>query len=258
MRTTNFSIALCEGSVDRNVSDSWQEGQTSYFQFLSGKNKVFHVCCESDGVWWWYQLCQQAGKTEGGGERAVPTKSWNVRPERNSCCTPCPDRLTACDSRENNRINNHSHTLRETHRETAPLSTTCCGLWTQLELSAFLSSPSTTKRGNFQQPWFWAVSSAANGKPQEEWGGRERAGGVCGAEQTQLNDSDYVYMHKLLFSAHILKRYNIPNKLFTWLMKMKIPPIFQFTSSCASSDLRALTCLSHQNMEKWNGFSAPK
>ena len=129
----------------------------------------------TEGVRWWYQFCQQAGITWGGGarERAVPTKSWNVRPEWNSCCTLCPDCRAACDSRENNRINNHSHSLSlsQTHWETErPLSTTCCGLWIHSELSTFLSQPSTWKTWKFPPAWFWAAMLTANGRPREAGG----------------------------------------------------------------------------------------
>jgi len=119
-------------------------------------------------------------------ERAVPTKSWNVRPEWNSCCTPCPDGPTACD-RENNRINNHSltHTLPPSpplplslsERKTAPLSTTCCGLWTVGTFRISLQ-PLDHKTWTFPIAWFWAVSWAANGKHEEDWG-RARRRCVC-------------------------------------------------------------------------------
>lgn len=156
--------------------------------------KVFHVCLS--WIWWGVVMLSAlpAGRQNGGTrEWAVPTKSWNVRPEWNSCCTLCPDCLTACDSRENNRINNHSHTaslsLSDTlkDRETAALSATCHGLWIQLELSVFLSSPPPQKRGNFQQPDFeqWVQQPMGSLRRTEEG---ERAGGACGAKQRYNNE----------------------------------------------------------------------
>lgn len=53
MRTTCFSVALCKGTVYRNVSDSRQEGRTSDTRLLRRKNKKAFscVCSESDRVW---------------------------------------------------------------------------------------------------------------------------------------------------------------------------------------------------------------
>lgn len=171
MRTTCFSVALCKGTVYRNVSDSRQEGRTSDTRLLRRKNKKAFscVCSESDRVWWWYQLCQQAGKTgRGARERAVPTKSWNVRPEWNSCSTLCPDCLTACDSRENNRINNHSLRHTETERDCPSLQYL---LWTNTAgtFRIFLQ-PFATKRGNFQQPDFeqWVQQPMGSLRKTEE------------------------------------------------------------------------------------------
>lgn len=134
-------------------------------------------CSESDGVWWWYRLCQQAGKNRGenDGERVVPTKSRNVRPEWNSCCTLCPDCLTTCDSGESNRINDHSHTAPPSEKnwkiERLPLAPLPAADSEYSWNFPYFSPALYHKMWKFPTAWFWAVGRASNGKPEEKWGG---------------------------------------------------------------------------------------
>lgn len=137
-------------------------------------------------VWWGVVMVSAlpaGGQNEwvgGTRERAVPTKSWNVRPEWNSCCTLCPDCLTACDSRENNRINNHSHTpsLLLWKIERLPLTPLPAVDSENSWNFPYFSPALHHKTWKFPAARFWAVSSAANGKPQEDWG-RGRACRRC-------------------------------------------------------------------------------
>ena len=128
-----------------------------------------------------------AGGQNRWRERGVLTKSWNVRPAWNSCCTLCPDCLTACDSRENKRINNpltvptaHSDALEQKEGEKGchpPSITSCDHIWNFPYLSPALHH----KMWKFPPAWFEAGSSAADRKPEEGQGAR----GECSAEETE-------------------------------------------------------------------------
>lgn len=84
MRTANFSVALCKGTVHRNVF-GFPAGGTNFRYSIIKKEKqesLSCVCSESDG-WCGDGISFASGRAKQGGtrERAVPTKSWNVRPE---------------------------------------------------------------------------------------------------------------------------------------------------------------------------------
>lgn len=142
------------------------------FRFWAKKNNLscvllLMVCVDISFV-------SRQAKTETR-EQVVQTKSCNARPEQNSCCTLCPDYPTACDSREIIGLTitpSLSHTLkdREAQTETAPLPLSLLYLlWTLNTVGTFriFLQPSTTKRGNFQQPHLEQWAQQPMGRAEE-------------------------------------------------------------------------------------------